>query len=75
MGILDGKVAVVTGGTSGIGLASARRLQQEGATVVVTGQDEGRLAAAGEQLPGVTAVRVDVSDVRALRGLAAQLRE
>ena len=36
---LEGKVAVVTGGNSGIGLASAKRLHEEGARVVITGRD------------------------------------
>src|SRR5690606_1647672 len=40
---LDGKVAVVTGGTSGIGLAIARRLLEEGARVFLCGRDETRL--------------------------------
>ena len=74
-GLLSGKVAVVTGGTSGIGLAAARRLQQEGATVVATGQDAERVARARDALPGATLVQADVTDVRALRGLAARLRE
>ena len=45
MGLQD-KVAVVTGGTSGIGLATARLLLAEGAAVAICGRDEARLAAA-----------------------------
>ncbi|WP_250006194.1 SDR family NAD(P)-dependent oxidoreductase [Actinoplanes sp. M2I2] len=60
MGQLDGKTALVTGGTSGIGLASARRLAGVGATVFVTGRDQEKLdAATGE---GLVAIRSDVSD-------------
>jgi gluconate 5-dehydrogenase len=39
---LDGKVAVITGGTQGIGLAIAEEFARNGATVVVTGRDQGR---------------------------------
>src|SRR6266508_173525 len=49
---LQGKVAVVTGGTSGIGLATARLLLAEGAAVAICGRDEARLAAAKSSLLG-----------------------
>lgn len=52
--------AVVTGGTSGIGLATARRLAHEGARVLVTGRDPDRLAAA-DALDGITAVADDAT--------------
>jgi NAD(P)-dependent dehydrogenase (short-subunit alcohol dehydrogenase family) len=58
---LGGKVAVVTGGGGGIGLASARRLHAEGATVVIGDIDERSGAAAAEQLGGLF-VSVDVAD-------------
>jgi 3-oxoacyl-[acyl-carrier protein] reductase len=47
---LKGKSALITGGTSGIGLSIARRLGQEGCTVTVCGRDEARLAEAVEEL-------------------------
>lgn len=50
MNKLKDKVALVTGGTSGIGLASARLFQEHGAQVIVTGQDEDRLAVAQAEL-------------------------
>ncbi|SHF26365.1 SDR family NAD(P)-dependent oxidoreductase [Streptoalloteichus hindustanus] len=58
------KVALVTGGTSGMGLETARRLLAEGARVVITGRDEERLRTAVESLDGgdrVLAVRSDVA--------------
>jgi NAD(P)-dependent dehydrogenase (short-subunit alcohol dehydrogenase family) len=65
---LDGRVAVVTGGGSGIGLASVRRLASEGARVVVADVDEAAGAAAAKEVDGLF-VRTDVtseSDVEAL---------
>ncbi|MEM9464710.1 MAG: SDR family oxidoreductase [Actinomycetota bacterium] len=49
---------VITGGTSGIGLATARRIASEGGTVLVTGQDPERIAAANEH-DGITAIAHD----------------
>jgi len=46
MGKLDGKVAVVTGGNSGIGLATAKRLAADGAYVFITGRRKSELDAA-----------------------------
>ncbi len=62
-GKLRGKIAVITGGTSGIGMATARRFAQEGATVVVTGTSDASVAAARDALgPAVHAVRSDAGD-------------
>ncbi|MEV6581010.1 glucose 1-dehydrogenase [Streptomyces sp. NPDC051582] len=57
MGQLDGKVAVITGGSAGIGLATAHRFVREGARVFVTGRREAELAAAVDAL-GSAAVGV-----------------
>ncbi len=62
MGALGGKVAVVTGGASGIGLASCRRLVAEGATVVVVDANGGGAEKAASELGGV-AVQADVGNV------------
>ncbi|MDJ0840942.1 MAG: glucose 1-dehydrogenase [Acidobacteriota bacterium] len=57
------KVAVITGGNSGIGLASAHRLQQEGAQIAIFGRNQETLASAGEALGGDTlTVQGDVAD-------------
>jgi short chain dehydrogenase/Pyridine nucleotide-disulphide oxidoreductase len=63
MGKLDGKVALVTGGNSGIGFATAKEFVGEGAYVFVTGRREKELAAAVEEIgSNVTGIRVDVSN-------------
>ncbi|RUQ98151.1 SDR family NAD(P)-dependent oxidoreductase [Labedella endophytica] len=68
MGRLDGKTAVVTGGSSGIGLASARRLADEGAFVFITGRREAELMAAVRTIGPERAATV-VGDVAALADL------
>jgi NAD(P)-dependent dehydrogenase (short-subunit alcohol dehydrogenase family) len=74
---LQDKVAVVTGGTSGIGLATARVFLGEGAAVAICGRDETRLAAAKSSLLGnaaanrLLAVQCDVLDKDAVGRFAA----
>ncbi|MFD3457650.1 glucose 1-dehydrogenase [Streptomyces sp. NPDC058691] len=64
MGQLDGKTAIVTGGNSGIGLATAKRFAAEGAHVFITGRRQEALDAALAEIgPGATAVQGDVSDL------------
>ncbi|MEU3105840.1 SDR family NAD(P)-dependent oxidoreductase [Streptomyces griseoflavus] len=75
MGLLEGKTAVVTGGGSGIGLASAVRLAEEGAHVFITGRREAELDAAVEVIgPEATAVAADISDPAALDRLYDAVR-
>src|SRR5689334_20947159 len=61
---LEGKVAVVTGGNSGIGLATARRFADEGAQVIITGRRQVELDAAVREIGGkATGVQGDVSSL------------
>jgi NAD(P)-dependent dehydrogenase (short-subunit alcohol dehydrogenase family) len=69
-----GKTVLVTGGTSGIGLATALAFKQEGARVIVTGRDAHALEAAGAALgAGTLAIRNDAGDPESPAALAASL--
>jgi NAD(P)-dependent dehydrogenase (short-subunit alcohol dehydrogenase family) len=59
---LEGKRVVVTGGTSGIGEATSRRFIAEGAHVAALALGEDEVATAAERIPGVRAIRCDVSE-------------
>ncbi len=75
MSKLDGKVALVTGGNSGIGFATAREFVDEGAYVFVTGRREKELEAAVKAIGrNVTGVRADVSNSEDLDRLFSQIR-
>src|SRR5262252_8089277 len=75
MGKLEGKIALVTGGSSGIGLATAKLFVQEGAYVFITGRRDPELAEAAEQIGrNVTALRGDVSNLGDLDRLFAQIK-
>ncbi|MEV5172414.1 SDR family oxidoreductase [Streptomyces flaveolus] len=72
MGQLDGKTALVTGATTGIGLATARRFAAEGAHVFITGRRQEVLDAAVAEIgTNATGVRSDVSDIADLDRLYA----
>src|SRR6267142_2099070 len=72
---LDGKIALITGGSSGIGLATAKRFVSEGAYVFITGRRESELAAAVTQIGrNVTGVQGDVSKLGDLDRLFAQIK-
>lgn len=75
MARLTGKTALITGGTTGIGLATARMFIKEGARVAITGQNAERVAAAGKELgEGVIALRADVASLADMRAVAQRLK-
>jgi NAD(P)-dependent dehydrogenase (short-subunit alcohol dehydrogenase family) len=76
MGKLSGKTAVITGGTTGIGLATAQRFVVEGATVFITGRRQAELDAAVKQIgDGVTGVQGDTSNMADLDRLYATVKK
>ncbi|NUR90395.1 MAG: glucose 1-dehydrogenase [Nonomuraea sp.] len=70
----DDKVVLITGGTSGMGLATAKRLLDEGARVVITGRDQHKLDVALKELEGAAGVVADAADLGALDALMATIR-
>jgi NAD(P)-dependent dehydrogenase (short-subunit alcohol dehydrogenase family) len=75
MGKLEGKIALITGGNSGIGLATAKQFVNEGAYVFITGRRDPELAAAVKEIErNVAGVQGDVSNLGDLDRLFAQIR-
>ncbi len=76
MGKLEGKISLITGGNSGIGLATAKQFVNEGAYVFITGRRDRELAAAIKEIGrNVTGVRGDVSNLGDLDRLFAQIKQ
>ena len=76
MGKLDGKIAVVTGGSAGMGLATAGLFVREGARVVITGRDQAALDAAAQAVgEGVEPFRGDISSIANLDALFRHVRD
>ncbi|BGE66969.1 TPA: SDR family oxidoreductase [Pseudomonas aeruginosa] len=74
--MLGGKTALITGGTSGIGLATAKMLLDHGARVAITGRDADKLRAARETLsPDVLALVADVRSREQLQAMAETVRQ
>ena len=67
MGVLDGKTALVTGGSSGLGAYFARLLAGEGAKVAVAARRLNRLEKLASEVPGITPIRMDVTNVDSIK--------
>src|SRR6202000_890282 len=73
---LSNKIVLVTGGTSGIGLEAAKLFREEGANVIIVGQNPARLQSAVAELGDkVTALRGDVSKPADIENVVNQIRE
>jgi NAD(P)-dependent dehydrogenase (short-subunit alcohol dehydrogenase family) len=68
---LDGRIALVTGGASGIGEATCRVLTQAGAAVIIADIDDARAAALSRELAGSSVLKLDVADEAAVKAAAA----
>jgi NAD(P)-dependent dehydrogenase (short-subunit alcohol dehydrogenase family) len=73
-GKLNNKIALITGGTTGIGAATATRFQAEGARVIVTGSDPTTLQVARENMPGIEVIASEASDVAATKRLVETVK-
>ncbi|MGE8167938.1 SDR family NAD(P)-dependent oxidoreductase [Pseudomonas putida] len=72
---LEGKIALVTGGTAGIGLATAKRFAQEGAHVYITGRRQAELDKAVELVGNATGIAVDSTKLEQLDALYARINQ
>lgn len=76
MGELEGKIALIAGGGSGIGLATAKRFVDEGAHLFITGRREAELASAVKDIcKNVKALKGDVSKLDELDRFFTQIKE
>ncbi len=74
MAKLTGKIALITGGTSGMGASTAKLFQAEGATVIVTGGSTSGVEAARKEMPGVEVIQSDAGDAAAAKALVEHVK-
>jgi 3-oxoacyl-[acyl-carrier protein] reductase len=73
MGLLDGKVALITGSTRGIGKAMAETFARQGARVVVNGRREEDARSVAADLPGAVAIGADMSDLPSVQAAVTRI--
>ncbi len=72
---MKNKTILITGGTTGIGLATAQLLTAEGAKVIVTGRNPETLAAAQKKMPDVTVIKSDSASLSAAQSLGDEVKK
>ena len=72
---LSGKVALVTGGSRGIGFATAKTLSENGATVVITSKDSERLQKAAQEIPNSIGIEADIKNGQQVKEIVAKTVE
>ena len=72
---LSGKVALVSGGSRGIGFATAKILSENGATVVITGKNNERLEKAVLEIPNATGIQADIRNTNDVRNVIKEIIE
>ena len=73
--IMKNKTILITGGTTGIGLATAKLLSAEGAKIIVTGRNPETLAAVQRELPGVIVIKSDSGSLSAAQSLGGEIKK
>ena len=72
---LSGKIALVTGGSRGIGFSTGKILSENGATVVITGKNAGRLEKASEKIPNSIAIVADIRNTNDVKNVVSKTIE
>ena len=75
MNRLSGKIALITGGTSGMGAATAKLFQAEGATVIVTGSSKDGVESARQAMPELEVIQSNAGDPAAAKALVQQVND
>ena len=70
---LSGKIALVTGGSRGIGLATAKILSENGATVVITAKDEKRLESAVKEIPNAIGIAANIRNTNNVKNVVSKV--